>query len=220
METVKVDIQKLQLLNDRIAQTIEALNQVRMSVHGISHAPTSPWGYGAYPGAQLGFAQGMNPQFNPYTMPFVPQFGPQQFGPQQFGPQQFGPQQFGPQQFAGQFGGPTSYGVSPYGGQFGVGGLSHTTPYGQFTGGVLPTTPYGQFVGAGGLSHSTQTPWQVTQTPWQSVQTPWQSTTTPWQTTGQAPWLTGNGISHTSWDPTWQTRSQQWPFVGYPTTLS
>ena len=37
METVKVDIQKLQLLNDRIAQTIEALNLVRMSVHGIQH---------------------------------------------------------------------------------------------------------------------------------------------------------------------------------------
>ena len=39
METVKVDVQKLQLLNDRIAQTIEALNQVRMSVHGIQHSP-------------------------------------------------------------------------------------------------------------------------------------------------------------------------------------
>ena len=35
METAKVDIEKLQLLNDRITQTIEALNQVRLSVHGL-----------------------------------------------------------------------------------------------------------------------------------------------------------------------------------------
>jgi hypothetical protein len=142
METVKVDIQKLQLLNDRIAQTIEALNQVRMSVHGIQHAPTSPWGYGAYPGAQLGFAQGMNPQFNPYA-----QFMPQQFAPQQFAPQQFATQ-FGP-----QFGGP-----SPYG-QFGVGGLSHSTvtPW-QTTPWQPAQTPW---------QTTTQTPWQVTgQTPW------------------------------------------------------
>ena len=37
METAKVDIRKLQLLNDRINQTIDALNQVRLSVHGLSH---------------------------------------------------------------------------------------------------------------------------------------------------------------------------------------
>ena len=53
MEMVKVDIQKLQLLNDRIAQTIDALNQVRLSVHGIQHttAPTAgftPWGQPQY----------------------------------------------------------------------------------------------------------------------------------------------------------------------------
>lgn len=35
METVKVDIRKLQLLTERINQTIEALNQVRLSVHGL-----------------------------------------------------------------------------------------------------------------------------------------------------------------------------------------
>jgi hypothetical protein len=99
METVKVDIQKLQLLNDRIAQTIEALNQVRMSVHGIQHAPTSPYGQGMYPGAQLGFAQ---QQFNPYASPFVPQIAPQ-LGVPQFAPQ-----------------------YSPYSGY--VPGLSHTPP--------------------------------------------------------------------------------------------
>jgi hypothetical protein len=38
METAKVDIRKLQLLNDRINQCIDALNQVRVSVHGLSHA--------------------------------------------------------------------------------------------------------------------------------------------------------------------------------------
>lgn len=38
MDTVKVDLQKLQLLNDRITQTIEALDQVRASVHGIQHS--------------------------------------------------------------------------------------------------------------------------------------------------------------------------------------
>ena len=49
METANVDIRKLQLLNDRINQTIDALNQVRLSVHGLQH--TTPqqqnvgWGY-------------------------------------------------------------------------------------------------------------------------------------------------------------------------------
>ncbi len=49
METAKVDIEKLQLLNDRINQTIEALNQVRMSVHGLQSART-----GQIPGSQFG----------------------------------------------------------------------------------------------------------------------------------------------------------------------
>ena len=82
METVKVDIQKLQLLNDRIAQTIEALNQVRLSVHGIQHTPygltpspfaayqTSPYMQYASPFA----AMGVSPfgQFSPYGQGFVP----------------------------------------------------------------------------------------------------------------------------------------------------
>jgi hypothetical protein len=168
METVKVDIQKLQLLNDRIAQTIEALNQVRMSVHGIQHTPVSPWGYGAYPGAQLGFAQ---QQFSPYASPFVPQLAP-------------------------PFGGP-QFGATPYG-SF-VGGLSHspyTTPYTPY--GTPFTTPFTtptQLGGIGGLP--------VTGIP------------------GQVPWLQGNGISHSSWEPMWQMRGQQaFPFVQYPTTLS
>ena len=87
METVKVDIQKLQLLNDRIAQTIEALNQVRQSVHGIQHAssPVSP--YGQQPWGQQPWGQqpwGQQPWgFSPYaTMPFAPQYA-QPFAPWQ-----------------------------------------------------------------------------------------------------------------------------------------
>lgn len=38
METAKVDINRLQLLNDRINQTIDALCQVRLSVRGLEHA--------------------------------------------------------------------------------------------------------------------------------------------------------------------------------------
>ena len=78
----KVDVRKLQLLNDRIAQTIEALNQVRLSVYGLSHTPALPStipfvptavpypGYGAM---APGFApyQAMFPglQHTPYTPP-------------------------------------------------------------------------------------------------------------------------------------------------------
>ena len=49
METAKVDIRKLQLLNDRINQCIDALAQVRLSVHGLSHSNplgqigSNPW---------------------------------------------------------------------------------------------------------------------------------------------------------------------------------
>lgn len=57
----KVDVRKLQVLNDRINQTIDALNQVRFSVHGLGHTsgPPSPYGLqspfgigtqGGYPG--------------------------------------------------------------------------------------------------------------------------------------------------------------------------
>ncbi len=42
MDTVKVDIRKLQTLNDRINQCIDALGQVRLSVHGLSHCAGAP----------------------------------------------------------------------------------------------------------------------------------------------------------------------------------
>ncbi len=57
METAKVDIKKLQLLNDRINQCIDALNQVRLSVHGLASA--SPFAGGQQGlGGQQGFGIG------------------------------------------------------------------------------------------------------------------------------------------------------------------
>ena len=49
MEIAKVDLEKLQLLNDRIQQTIDALQQVRASVHGLASAfsSQSPMAWGA-----------------------------------------------------------------------------------------------------------------------------------------------------------------------------
>src|SRR5512140_930119 len=89
METAKVEIRKLQLLNDRINQCIDALNQVRLSVHGLSHSP------GVSPSAGIPLTQ------NPYAATglgagYAPGFA-QQGGaiPTQFGPQQAGPSQFG-----------------------------------------------------------------------------------------------------------------------------
>jgi hypothetical protein len=61
METAKVDIRKLQVLNDRINQTIDALNQVRLSVHGLSHtSAVNPMQQGF--AQQTGFA-GNDPRF-------------------------------------------------------------------------------------------------------------------------------------------------------------
>ena len=136
MDTVKVDIQKLQLLNDRIAQTIDALNQVRMSVHGIQHTQFSPFA-----------------QVSPYGVPQTPFLG---YPQPPFGA-------FQPMPYPTQFGSP----FTP--------GLSHTSPqtmqYTQYT----PYTPY---------------------------------------TTYTNPYT--NGISHTSWDPTWQTRQTTFPFAQHP----
>jgi hypothetical protein len=94
----KVDVRKLQLLNDRIAQTIEALNQVRLSVYGLSHSPGLPspipfvpsavpfQGYGAMTPNFPGILPGLQhtpytpitpfPQFNPYALPNLAGFTP------------------------------------------------------------------------------------------------------------------------------------------------
>ena len=67
MEMVKVDIQKLQLLNDRIALTLDALNQVRMSAHGIHHTQASPWGYGTGYGSSFTQPVGFMSPYLPYA---------------------------------------------------------------------------------------------------------------------------------------------------------
>jgi hypothetical protein len=109
METAKVDIRKLQLLNDRINQCIDALNQVRLSVHGLSQGlshsnPQNP--VGVNPGSQYG--QGFSGfGVNPCNQPGVNPFG---FGPAGFGQQM-------PQ-------GPGTQGFAP--------GLSHTTGQSPF----------------------------------------------------------------------------------------
>jgi hypothetical protein len=74
METVKVDTQKLQLLNDRIAQTIDALNQLKMSVHGIQHSPVSPYYANPYYQQYAQQAAAFAPQFSPFAQPFVPPY--------------------------------------------------------------------------------------------------------------------------------------------------
>jgi hypothetical protein len=128
METAKVDIRKLQLLNDRINQCLDALNQVRVSVHGLSHTgqfggqgagfPTGGGGFG-YPQAGIGFPQQIPPfgqigaglghtsgigSFQPFAQPFP--LAQQPFGP--------GIQQQPPQ--------------PPWAGQGPWLGLSHTSP--------------------------------------------------------------------------------------------
>jgi len=161
METAKVDIRKLQLLNDRINQTIDALNQVRLSVHGLSHTSginpnvpnvgTTAFGLGA--GAQQGgFQQGGFPQVPQVGFPQVQQPGfPQGFGG-------------GFSHTPPFFGGVQGAGMNPYAGiglqggpQGGLqGGLN---PYAGIGGAAVGWNPYlaqmgpiGQF---GGLSHST-----------------------------------------------------------------
>lgn len=84
METAKVDIRKLQTLNDCINRTIEALNQVRLSVHGagLSHSGLGVQGLGvpSYPGFQTPFASpfGISPQM-------APQIAAQQIAAQMYG---------------------------------------------------------------------------------------------------------------------------------------
>lgn len=152
METAKVDIRKLQLLNDRINQTIDALNQVRLSVHGLSHTSginpnvpnvgTAAFGLGA--GAQQGgFPQGGFQQ--------VPQVGFPQIQQPGF-PQVFG----GGLSHTPPFYGAVQGGMNPYAG-FGLqGGLN---PYAGIGGAAAGWNPYlaqmGQVGQFGGLSHST-----------------------------------------------------------------
>ena len=94
METIRVDLQKLQILNDRIAQCIDALNQLGLSCHapqlsfggfyGTYGQPfTAPWqqGYSYTPqfgGWQQGW--GYSPQIFGYGLPMTGTWGLPNFG--------------------------------------------------------------------------------------------------------------------------------------------
>src|SRR5262245_49576390 len=129
METAKVDIRKLQLLNDRINQCIDALSQVRLSVHGLTGAQGPAFG--------LGTGLGQSPiglsHTGTYGNPFVSQGIGGMMNPGF--PQPFGASPFG-----------QPFGASPQVPVFPVSGAS---PYGQ-----LPINPWLQPV-TPGLSHST-----------------------------------------------------------------
>jgi hypothetical protein len=119
----KVDVRKLQLLNDRITQVMDALNQVRFSVYGLSHT-----------GAPIG-QPGLH-QLGQFGIPQPPQLGFQQ-QPPYGGGQPFG--QLGMQPQLGYQQQPPYGAWQPFGLQQpmmgGVGGLQHT-PYG-------PSIPFG-----------------------------------------------------------------------------
>jgi hypothetical protein len=169
METAKVDIRKLQLLNDRINQCIDALNQVRLSVHGLAPAGLSHT-TGQFPSPFLG--GGMNPaQFlgggvNPVQAMGYGQSLPgsvQGFGNAQgFGSPAFGATGFPPQVTQGlshtsagwpnaslfsQGINPYSQGINPfanpYGGQIGPEAFGLTDP--TLTARIAQTFPYAQF---------------------------------------------------------------------------
>jgi len=164
METAKVDIRKLQLLNDRINQCIDALHQVRLSVHALQqgYQTQQPYGMGFSPFQS--YTQGLwNQPFQQQPFGFPQQFGQginplfgqgQQFGqginPQLFGQgQQFGqginPQLFGQGQQFGQGINPQLFGQ---GQQFGQGQTFNPT---QQNPGLLHTgTPFQ----TQGLSHT------------------------------------------------------------------
>lgn len=115
----RVDIRKLQLLNDRITQTIDALNQVRWSVHGLQHATGGVPNQGVYGAVQQ-------------TLPF----GNQSLYAQPFAQQAFGPwqqQQAYAQPFAQGIGISPLAQTNPYAAQAMSGiGIQHTTatPFG------------------------------------------------------------------------------------------
>jgi hypothetical protein len=152
METAKVDIRKLQLLNDRINQCIDALNQVRLSVHGLSQglSHTSPQ-TGMPLGSLYGFGQaglGVNPFGQAGVNPFglaSPGFPTQGFGTPGFGSQGFTP---GLSHTAAGIS-PFSHGLNPY--LTGVGPESLETAVRPIwadpilTARISQTFPYAQF---------------------------------------------------------------------------
>jgi hypothetical protein len=114
METVKVDLQKLQQLNDRISQAIEALNQVRMSTHGLQHT-SAPWQVSPWAQPPIG------PVSPLLGNPYVSAFGLQHSVP-------FHAQQGIPYSPFAQQGTPFGSQAFPFGSQVTGHGISHTSP--------------------------------------------------------------------------------------------
>ena len=170
METARVDIRKLQLLNDRISQCLDALAQVRLSVHGLSQSgsPTAGIGSIGASGPTQGFAPLQQLGGQPFQQPPLQQqpFQQQPFQQQPFQQQPFQQQQqpfqqppfqqpqqppfqqpqqqlFQQQPFFGQ-----PFGAQPQGG------------YWQANGGQMPgwgtPTPTPSWGAMGGLSHTGQ----------------------------------------------------------------
>ena len=131
METAKVDIRKLQLLNDRINQCIDALNQVRLSVHGLSAGAAGvQGGIGSGQGLPFGQELGGLSHSGVGQNPFAQQMG---INPAL----QFGfPSPIGQVPFSGYSPALTQNPFTQFGGGFGIGanplmtGLAHTGPEG------------------------------------------------------------------------------------------
>jgi hypothetical protein len=168
METAKVDIRKLQLLNDRINQTIDALSQVRLSVHGLAHTAginpnltnnqAAAFGQGAGQ-QQAGFPPVQQGTFPQVQQPGFPQTGfPQIFGGLSHTPMFYGGAQGGMNPYGawGVQGGPNPY--AGFGGVQTTGGLNPFAGIGGMAGAAGGWNPYlaqvGQAGQFGGLSHS------------------------------------------------------------------
>jgi len=163
METAKVDIRKLQLLNDRINQCIDALNQVRLSVHGLSAGTglshSSPFFPGVNPGIPTGFgAYGQQFAGSPGQFPVSPISAyPQNVMP--FGTIGLPPVASGLSHTSGAWGAnpglfgqpnlgvfgqgvPFGQGIQPYGVPFGAEGIGATDP--MLGARIAQTFPYAQ----------------------------------------------------------------------------
>lgn len=147
----KVDVRKLQMLNDRIMQTLEALNQVRVSVHGIGQSPYAPWaaqsGLGHSPALGSPYASIAPTPFGTPMWPTHPQsayYGnglSQPYGVPGISHTPFSPSQLAPwQQVAWQ----SPYAQSPYA----------QSPYALYGQTAYSPTPYTQISPMSGLSHS------------------------------------------------------------------
>ncbi|MGE0547486.1 MAG: hypothetical protein AB7O24_29525 [Kofleriaceae bacterium] len=192
METVKIDVQKLQLLNERIAQTIDALNQVRLSMHGVQQtAPFSPLGYG-YSGYSPYGVPSTNWTQNvgafPLPVPFTSALGPQLTSPFVAA---VGNPFLAPfvTPFPHQLTAPASSPIGPFGSPF---GSPFAAPFGSpFAAPFM--SPFG-----GGPQHVASSIGQ--QQPFGSVFGGWPSS------------YSSNGIGHSPWDGSWQSRAST-PFT-------